>query len=186
MKKTKQLFLFIFLSFHLFLIVYGNISTLSVYDTYGVKFSNSGNSIIQIIKRINTNFPDFINNIYTVYQTYTGITGYVYFSPNPPDSYKLYFSFTDTNGNNVIEMPMNSSEGNLRKLCGNSFLKEIKIEDLKDVLAKSIAARFFELRPDVHEFEMTSFYYGLPNMMEYSNGEKPVFVKDFYYKLQNN
>lgn len=184
--NKKQVITITLLGAHLLCIACLNITALAFFNNKSLPLNERSQSIVDAATEVNKLFPKGLNTFIQGYSKYTGITGYVFFSPNPPDSYRVIFSYTQGDQNVLEELPMQTFEGNLRKLCAYDFLKSISDQEFKDLMARSIAARFFELHPGVNDMTLTSFYYQLPSMEDYVKGEKPRFLEDFTYTFNFN
>lgn len=184
--KTKRMLILGFLLVHLLFIFFCNISALSKFDSKEVSLSENGHILVNTAKKIEQVFPAGYKKAFDVYARYSGITGYVFFSPNPPDSYRCYFTYMANGQSYIEELPMKTFEGDLRKLCGYDYLKDIANADYRDLFARSVAARFFELHPQISEATLTTAYYSLPAMEAYAKGAKPVFSKHLTYRFKYN
>jgi hypothetical protein len=129
--------------------------------------------------------PQPIQTVLGYYTSLTGITGYSFFSPDPPYPYQILIERTNTEGGqNVNTLSFETQEGYNRLIAAANFIRDIKNDTIKDIVMRSIAARTYEKFPNTADLRLITAYYILPPPKSFSNGHKAQFEQHLLYEFK--
>lgn len=186
-KRTKLLRLAVLLgcAFHLTSIFLTNIIALNAFEAAKNGLPPRSVKLLDAAEKVSQNIPQSIQSTIGLYTTYTGITGYSFFSPDPPFPYQIIVERTDANGGQAINtMAFNTQEGYNRLTAASNFIRDIKNDTLKDLMMRSVAARTFEKFAETNTLRIVTAYYILPPPKAFRDGNKQFFEQHALYEFE--
>jgi hypothetical protein len=140
--------------------------------------------ILNAIDKVSAIVPSSMMKAIDTYNVYTGITGYSFFSPDPPFPYQIIVERTESNGGQSVNgLTMETTEGYSRLISVGGFIRDIKNDSLKDLMMRSLAARTYEKYPETQKLRIQTAYYILPPPKLFSQGNKPIFAPHKVYEF---
>ena len=141
--------------------------------------------ILDEVDKLSASIPQSVKMGIGIYSAYSGITGYCFFSPDPPFPYQIIVERTDENGGQAVNtLTLETQEGYNRLVTAASFIRDIKNDTLKDIVMRSVAARTYEKFPDTKQLRIITAYYILPPPKSFSNGNKQFFEQHSLYSFK--
>ena len=103
-KRTKLLRLAVLVgcAFHLMSIFLTNIIALDAFEAAKNTLPLRSIKLLDAAEKVAQSIPQPIQTAIGFYDTYTGITGYSFFSPDPPYPYQIIVERTDVNGGQAV------------------------------------------------------------------------------------
>ncbi len=181
--KTKKILLLAFLFIHVFSILLTNL--IGVYPfREKLELREASENTLAVLEKVTDCFSTEVKGVTQWYASLTGITGYGFFSPDPPYSYTIYFKLeAEDQGTSIQESPFLSTEGKSRMTSAFNQFKETKNEDVKNLMAQSMALRMHQLNPSYSNIDLMSMFYIVPSMKEYRQGERPYYASHENYEF---
>jgi hypothetical protein len=107
-------------------------------------------------------------------------TGYSYFAPNVPGSYKLVFELRYPDGRIEYELPrVNSTAAGLRVAGLLDKIGRTPYDDLRELLVKMLAQSIWRQHPEVKTIRAMFGSARLPSLSEFERGKRESY--DFLY-----
>jgi hypothetical protein len=130
-----------------------------------------------------------MREILATYLQVAGIeTGYGYFGPNVPGSYKLVFELHYPDGRVEYELPSVSSEAaGLRIAALLDNIGRTRYDTLREILVKTLAESIWREHPDVKSVRAILGSISLPSVSEFEHGERESyeFLYAYDFSLRN-
>jgi hypothetical protein len=122
-----------------------------------------------------------VRQVLATYLHIAGIeTGYGYFAPNVPGSYKLVFELHYPDGRIEYELPrVNSSAAGLRVAGLLDKIGRTAYDDLLELLVKMLAQSIWRQHPEVKTIRAMFGSARLPSLSEFERGKRESY--DFLY-----
>jgi hypothetical protein len=181
--KTKKILLLSFLLFHVFCILLTNL--IGVYSfREKLELRAASENTLAFLEKVTDSFSDEVKTVTRWYTSLSGITGYGFFSPDPPYSYIVYFKLENEEQDVHIQDPLLfSQEGKSRMTSAFNQFKETEREDVKNLMAQSMALRAHELNPAYSKIDLMTLFYIVPSMEDYRKGERPFHAPKETYEF---
>ncbi len=181
--KTKKILLLTFLFFHVFCILLTNL--LGVYPfREKLELRKASENTLAVLEKVTDCFSTEVKGLSQWYASLVGITGYGFFSPDPPYSYTIYFKLeNEEQGVSIQDPPIFSKEGKSRMTSAFNQFKEVENEDVKNLMAQSMVTRMHEVNPSYSKIDLMTMFYIVPSMQEYRQGERPYFAPRETYEF---
>jgi len=115
-------------------------------------------------------------------------TGYSYFAPNVPGSYKLVFELHYPDGRVEYELPsVNSEAAGLRIAALLDNIGRTRYDTLREILVKTLAEAIWREHPDVKAVRAILGSVSLPTVRDFKAGrrESYEFLYAYDFSLQN-
>jgi hypothetical protein len=106
-------------------------------------------------------------------------TGYGYFAPNVPGSYKLVFELHYPDGRIEYELPVNSTAAGLRVAGLLDKIGRTPYDALRELLVKMLAQSIWRQHPEVKTIRAVFGSIRLPSVNEFEHGKRESY--DFLY-----
>jgi hypothetical protein len=122
-----------------------------------------------------------VRQVLATYLHIAGIeTGYGYFAPNVPGSYKLVFELHYPDGRIEYELPrVNSTAAGLRVAGLLDKIGRTPYDDLRELLVKMLAQSIWRQHPEVKTIRAMFGSARLPSLSEFERGKRESY--DFLY-----
>lgn len=122
-----------------------------------------------------------VRQVLATYLHIAGIeTGYSYFAPNVPGSYKLVFELHYPDGRIEYELPrVNSTAAGLRVAGLLDKIGRTPYDDLRELLVKMLAQSIWRQHPEVKTIRAMFGSARLPSLSEFERGKRESY--DFLY-----
>ena len=122
-----------------------------------------------------------VRQVLATYLHIAGIeTGYGYFAPNVPGSYKLVFELHYPDGRIEYELPrVNSTAAGLRVAGLLDKIGRTPYDDLRELLVKMLAQSIWRQHPEVKTIRAVFGSTRLPSLSEFERGKRESY--DFLY-----
>jgi hypothetical protein len=186
----KKYGLLIFFCIHIISILHINIKSISVFHKTP-DLSPLSVRITQGCLRVTQSLGNWVGICLEGYATWTGLTGYVFFSPNPPVTSRLIIEReNEAHQICISHLEATSFELENKFVSAHSFISSLNQDATQDSLrtlcAQSIAARLFEKYPDAIRINVISPNYRLPCMKDFRQGQQTAFKEHSQYEFQKN
>jgi hypothetical protein len=115
-------------------------------------------------------------------------TGYGYFAPNVPGSYKLVFELHYPDGRVEYELPAVSSEAAGLRIAGLlDNIGRTRYDTLRELLVKTVAQSIWREHPEVKTIRAVFGSISLPSVSEFQHGKKESyeFLYAYDFSVQN-
>lgn len=111
-------------------------------------------------------------------------TGYGYFAPNVPGSYKLVFELHYPDGRVEYELPrVNRAAAGLRVAALLDQIGRTKYDALREILVKMLAQSVWREHPDVKTIRAVFGSIRLPSVSEFEHGKRESYEFLYAYDL---
>jgi hypothetical protein len=122
-----------------------------------------------------------VRQVLATYLHIAGIeTGYSYFAPNVPGSYKLVFELHYPDGQIEYELPrVNSTAAGLRVAGLLDKIGRTPYDALRELLVKTLAQSIWRQHPEVKTIHAVFGSIKLPSLSEFEHGKRESY--DFLY-----
>lgn len=123
----------------------------------------------------------------TVYKRLGGIeSGYSFFAPNVPDSYKLVFELHYPDGRVEYDLPrVSSAAAGLRLATLLDNIGETRVDEFREVMVKMVAYSVWRAHPDATVVRAVFGFALLPTAAEYRRGlresDEFLYAYDFVF-----
>jgi hypothetical protein len=128
----------------------------------------------------------------TVYKHLGGIeSGYSFFAPNVPDSYKLVFELHYPDGRVEYDLPrVSSAAAGLRLATLLDNIGETRVDEFREVMVKMVAYSVWRAHPDATMIRAVFGFALLPTAAEYRRGlresDEFLYAYDFVFSATPN
>ena len=126
-----------------------------------------------------------VRRVISAYLDTTGIeSGYSYFAPNVPDSYKIVFELQYPDGHTEFELPQVSARAaGLRLATLLDVMAETEYEPLRSMMVKMLAYAVWQEHSEAVKARAVFGYVDLPTPAEFRQGRKQSYHPLFAYDL---
>lgn len=126
-------------------------------------------------ERLGFNNP--VRQFVAAYAHCAGIeSGYGYFAPNVPDSYKVVFELRYSDGRTELELPhVGAASTGLRLSALLDQIGQNRSDRLRDVVIKMLAQSLWREHPDATSMRAVFGYIKLPTTAEFVRGETEAY-----------
>ena len=153
------------------------------------EFSKKAEGIVSIALGQQLSASNLLREALTTYEHVAGIeTGYGYFAPNVPGSYKLVFELRYSDGRVEYELPsVNSAAAGLRVAGLLDSIGHTPYDALREILVKTLAQSVWREHPDVESVRAIVGSIRLPTAHEFTEGKRESyeFLYAYDFSLEN-
>ncbi len=153
------------------------------------EFSKKAEGIVSIALGQQLSVSNLLREALTTYEHVAGIeTGYGYFAPNVPGSYKLVFELRYPDGRVEYELPsVNSAAAGLRLAGLLDSIGRTPYDALREILVKTLAQSVWREHPDVQSVRAIVGSIRLPTAHEFTEGKRESyeFLYAYDFSLEN-
>lgn len=153
------------------------------------EFSKKAEGIVSIALGQQLSASNLLREALTTYEHVAGIeTGYGYFAPNVPGSYKLVFELRYPDGRVEYELPsVNSAAAGLRVAGLLDSIGHTPYDALREILVKTLAQSVWREHPDVESVRAIVGSIRLPTAHEFTEGKRESyeFLYAYDFSLEN-
>ncbi len=151
-------------------------------------FSQQAQAVLSIAlgQKLSTRNP--VREVVTTYVHAAGIeTGYGYFAPNVPGSYKLVFELHYRDGRVEYELPSVSSAAAGLRIAGLlDNIGRTPYDALREILVKTLAQSVWREHPDVESVRAILGSVRLPTVAEFEQGKRESYEFLYAYDFSLN
>jgi hypothetical protein len=161
----------------------------TILPSWSKNFSGKAEEIVSIALGQDLAASNPVRQTLATYLHVAGIeTGYGYFAPNVPGSYKLVFELHYPDGRVQYELPRVSNAAAGLRIAGLlDNIGRTRYDTLREILVKTLAKSIWRRHPDVKTIRAIFGSTSLPSVSEFEHGERESykFLYAYDFSLQN-
>jgi hypothetical protein len=161
----------------------------TILPSWSKKFSQRAEGILSVALGQDLAASNWVCEVLATYAHVAGIeTGYGYFAPNVPDSYKLVFELHYPDGRVEYELPsVSSAAAGLRIAALLDNVGRTRYDTLREILVKTLAQSIWRRHPDVKSVRAIFGSVSLPSVHGFEHGKRESyeFLYAYDFSLQN-